>query len=98
MAVKREQLRPEWFVLNWAAQTDRRLVCAGRIGRKEEKQTWMLSWSNRQASIVTVSGWLGTRTVERDLPPNMREMGEFIELAYSYVISVTVERSVENGK
>jgi hypothetical protein len=43
----------------------------------------MLSWSDRQASIVTVSGRFGGGTVERDLPPNMREIGESIELAYS---------------
>ena len=48
----------------------------------------MLSWSDRQASIVTVSGWLDTCTVERDLPPNMREMGDSTELAYSYVSNV----------
>ena len=41
----------------------------------------MLSCSDCQASIVTLSGWFGTRTVERDLPPNMREM-DVIELAY----------------
>ena len=33
--------------------------------------------------MATVSGWLGLRTVDRDLPPNMREMGDSIELAYS---------------
>jgi hypothetical protein len=49
----------------------------------EEKRTWMLSWSNRHASVVTVSGRLGARTVEQDLPPNMREMGDSAELAYS---------------
>jgi hypothetical protein len=43
----------------------------------------MLSWIDLQASVVTVSGWLGARMVERDLPPNMRETGESIELAYS---------------
>ena len=63
--------------------------------RKEEKQTWMLSWSDRQASMVTVSGWLGTRMVERDLPPNTCEMGESTEFAYSDVSNVTVERCVE---
>ena len=30
-----------------------------------------------------MSGWPGVRTVERDLPPNMREMGDSTELAYS---------------
>jgi hypothetical protein len=29
------------------------------------------------------SGWFGARTVERDLPQNMREMGDSTELAYS---------------
>jgi hypothetical protein len=33
--------------------------------------------------MVVVSGWFGTRTVERDLPPNMREMGDSTEFAYS---------------
>ena len=42
----------------------------------------MLSWSDRQASTVMMSGWPGTRMVERDLPPNMREMGGSIEPAY----------------
>ena len=42
----------------------------------------MLSWSDRQASVVTVSGWFDTRIVLRDLPPNMREM-DVTELAYS---------------
>ena len=51
--------------------------------REREKPTRMSSLSDRQASTVTVSGWLGTRTVERDLPPNMRETGESAEFAYS---------------
>ena len=33
-------------------------------GRKEENQTRMSSWSDRQSSMVTVSGWFGARTVE----------------------------------
>ena len=43
----------------------------------------MLSLSNRQSSTVTVSGWFGARTVERDLPPNMRKMGDSAEPAYT---------------
>ena len=43
----------------------------------------MLSLSDRQSSTVTVSGWFGTRTVEQDLPPNINEMGDLTELAYS---------------
>ena len=31
-----------------------------------------------------VSGWFGARAVNRDLPPNMREMGDSIEVLYSY--------------
>jgi hypothetical protein len=50
---------------------------------ERRQRTWILSWSNRQASIVAVSGWPGAHTVERDLPPNMREMGDSTELAYS---------------
>ena len=57
--------------------------CMDRRGRKDGKRTWMLSWRDRQASIVTVSGWLGAHTVERDFPPNIREMGDSTELAYS---------------
>jgi hypothetical protein len=55
---------------------------AGGRERKEMEWTWMWSLSDRQASIVTLSGWFGARTVERDLPPNMHEMGESTELAY----------------
>ena len=43
----------------------------------------MLSRSDRHSSIVTVSDWFGKSSVERDLPPNMREMGDMPELAYS---------------
>jgi hypothetical protein len=43
----------------------------------------MLSLSNRQPSTVTVSGRFGARTVERDRPPNIREIGDSAELAYS---------------
>jgi hypothetical protein len=56
---------------------------AGVNGRREEKRTCMSSRSIRQFSVVTVSGWFGTRTVKRDLPPNMREVGDSTELAYS---------------
>ena len=41
----------------------------------------MLSLSDRQSSTVTVSGWPGARTVEWDLPSNMRKMGDLNELA-----------------
>jgi hypothetical protein len=41
----------------------------------------MLRLSDRQSLAATMSGWFGTRTVERDLPPNMREMGDLTELA-----------------
>ena len=51
---------------------------------KVGQQTWMSSWSNRQSWTVMVSGWFGARTVKRDLPPNMREMGDTSELAYSH--------------
>ena len=94
--MKYVQVRLEWCVPNWTVQTGWRLVCAGGIGRKDEKQTWMLSGSDRQASIVTVLGWFGTRTVERDLPPNRCEMGESTELAYSYVSNV--KRSAEKER
>ena len=44
----------------------------------------MKSLSDRQASIVMVSDWLGARTNGRDLPRNMREIGDSAEFAYSY--------------
>ena len=47
-------------------------------GRRTEKRTWMSSWSDRQASEVTASGRFGARTIERDIPPNMRKMGDFV--------------------
>jgi hypothetical protein len=43
----------------------------------------MQSLSDRQASKVIVSGLPGARTIEWDLPPNMREMGDSAEFAYS---------------
>ena len=42
----------------------------------------MLSWSDRHASMATVSSRLGALTVERDFVPNMREMGDLNGLAY----------------
>jgi hypothetical protein len=51
--------------------------------RTEEKRTCMSRQSNRQSLEVMMSGWFGTRTVKQDLPPNMREMGDSTELAYS---------------
>ena len=55
----------------------------GAEERVTKEQTWMLSWSNRQSSAVMVSGWFGACTIERDLPPNMREMGDSGDLTYS---------------
>lgn len=45
----------------------------------------MLGWSNRQSLTVIMSGWPGfdARTVERDLPSNIREIGDLTELVYS---------------
>ena len=43
----------------------------------------MLSLSDRQPSTVTMSGLFGARKIKRDLPPNMREMGDSTELAFS---------------
>ena len=43
----------------------------------------MLSLSDLQSSTVTTSGWFGARRIEQDLPPNMREMGDSTELAFS---------------
>ena len=42
----------------------------------------MSSWSDSQVSTVMESGWLGVRTVERDLPPKMLEIGDSTKLAY----------------
>ena len=49
----------------------------------EEKRTRMSSWSDRQFSMVTVSGWFSARTVERNFPPNMRIRGDSTDSAYS---------------
>jgi hypothetical protein len=51
------------------------------ISEWDEKRTWMLSWSDLQDLTVTMSGRPGTRMVERDIPANMREMGDSAELA-----------------
>jgi hypothetical protein len=64
-------------------EVSHRDICEGGSGREEKRRTSMKSLSDRQASIATLSSWPGTRTVDRDLPPNMREMGDSIELAYS---------------
>ena len=42
----------------------------------------MLSRSDRQLSRVVASGRFGARMVKRELPPNIREMGDSTELAY----------------
>ena len=55
----------------------------------------MWSLSDRQASVVTVSGWLGTRTVDRDLPPNIREMGDSTEPAYSCPCCIRQQRQAQ---
>jgi hypothetical protein len=36
----------------------------------------MSSWSDRQLSTVTVSGWPAMRTIVQNFPSNMREMGD----------------------
>ena len=58
----------------------------------------MLSWSDFQSSTRTVSTWFGARTVERDLPRNMREMGDLTELAYSYPHTSATQSSVQAEK
>ena len=51
---------------------------------EEGERTWMSSWSDRQSSMVTASGWFGVRTVERNFPSNMRCRGDSIDSAYSW--------------
>jgi hypothetical protein len=46
---------------------------------EEGKQTWMSSWSDRQSSMLTVSGCFGARTVEQNFPPNMRIKGDLTD-------------------
>ena len=50
---------------------------------EDGKRTWMSSWSDSQFSMVTESGWLKVRTVERNFPPNMRIRGASADSAYS---------------
>ena len=64
----------------------------------EEKQTRMSSWSDRQSSIVTVSGWFGARTVVWDFPPNRRISGNSTDLGYSSArvsMPISVQREVK---
>ena len=42
---------------------------------EEGNRTWISSWSGRQSSMVTLSGWFGARKIERNFPPNMRIRG-----------------------
>jgi hypothetical protein len=48
------------------------------------KRTWMSSWSDRQSPMVTLSGWFGARTAERNFPSNMRFSGDSLDSAYSW--------------
>jgi hypothetical protein len=52
------------------------------------KRTWMSSWSDRQYSTVTVSGWFGARTIERNVPQNIHIRGDSTDSAYSSVRNV----------
>ena len=47
------------------------------------KLTRMSSWSDRQFSIVAVSGWFSACTAERYFPPNKRIRGDSADSAYS---------------
>src|SRR6267154_5509190 len=47
-----------------------------------DERTWMSSWSDRQSSIETTSGWFGMRTVERNFPLNICVMGDPSKLVY----------------
>jgi hypothetical protein len=64
----------------------------------DEKRTWILSWSDRQASVVTMSSLLGARTVERDLPPNICEMGDWAELDYSFTDTSATSSAAQREK
>jgi hypothetical protein len=50
---------------------------------EERKRTWISSWSDRQSSMVIVSGRFDARTVERNFPPNMRIRGDPTDSTYS---------------
>ena len=55
----------------------------------------MLSLNDRQDSKLTMSGVLGTRTVKRDLPPNMREIGDSTDLAYLHPCIIHQQRQTQ---
>jgi hypothetical protein len=62
---RRVRVRLEWCVPNRAARRVRvRRLGRVRAERGRKEQTRMSSWSDRQSSMVTVSGWFGVRTVE----------------------------------
>ena len=64
-------------------EVSHRNVNVDGMGRDRGKRTWMLSLSDRQSSTVTTSGWFGARRIERNLPANMREIGDSTEIAFS---------------
>ena len=81
------QVRLEWCVPNRAVQKVRRLVTRTILKLEwigENKPTWMLSRSIRQFRVMMVSHWLGAGAIERDLPPNRREMCDSTEPACSH--------------
>lgn len=55
-------------------------MCCSASRRVFTSSGWMSSWSDRQSSIVTDSRWWGERRDERNLPPNMRVMGDSVDL------------------
>jgi hypothetical protein len=65
-------------------------VRARGVDRSEKDAlTWMSSCSERQSSTTTESRWPGTRSVERNLPPKTRVIGDSTPLTCTHsVLSV----------
>ena len=58
----------------------------------------MSSWSDSQASVVTVSGWFGERKVERNFPPNICIRGDSTDFcSCSYISTADLSAEISNN-
>ena len=51
--------------------------------RRKETWTWVSKWSDRQSFVVTL-GLFEVQTCKQNFPPNIRVIGELMELAKSH--------------
>jgi hypothetical protein len=73
-------------------------IRADSTRRKEETETWVSRWSDRQSSVGTrvelVWRAIG-RSGDRNFPPNIRVIGDSTKLAYSCLHSLSMKISVQ---